>query len=113
MNPTDLQITKSDSPDPVLAGQNLTYTLVVKNNGPAVATSVMVVDALPSGVSFVSATSTQGVCNSGVTCSLGNLAVGGTVTITIVVKVNDLQFADLLNYAARLGLQPGQHTGQQ
>ena len=98
LNPTDVQITKSDSPDPVLAGQNLTYTLVVKNNGPAVASNVIVVDALPSGVSLISATSTQGTCNSGVTCSLGDLAVGGTATITLVVKVNDLQFADLLNY---------------
>ena len=60
----------------------------------------MVVDALPSGVSFVSASASNGgVCNSGVTCSLGNLTAGQVVIVTIVVKVNDLQFGGLANYA--------------
>src|SRR5204862_3874537 len=31
----DLAITKSDSPDPVTSGQNVTYSVVVTNNGPA------------------------------------------------------------------------------
>src|SRR5438552_2328659 len=30
----DIYVTKSDSPDPVLAGNNLTYTLGVHNGGP-------------------------------------------------------------------------------
>ena len=30
----DLSITKSDAPDPVTAGQSLTYTLTVANGGP-------------------------------------------------------------------------------
>ena len=36
----DLSLTKTDSPDPVLAGQLLTYTLTVNNNGPSGATGV-------------------------------------------------------------------------
>ena len=31
----DLSLTKTDSPDPVLVGEQLTYTLAVHNAGPA------------------------------------------------------------------------------
>src|SRR5262249_32297623 len=55
----DLALTKTDSPDPVLAGQNLIYTIGVSNGGPSPATVVTVTDALPSGVSLISATSSQ------------------------------------------------------
>ncbi len=52
----DLSITKSDSPDPVLAGNELTYTITVDSAGPSDALNVSVSDAVPAGTSFVSAT---------------------------------------------------------
>src|SRR5438067_822973 len=42
-------ITKSDSPDPVTAGTDLTYTLTVKNAGPSFARSVQATDPVPAG----------------------------------------------------------------
>ena len=36
----DLAVTKADSPDPVTAGTNLTYTVTVTNNGPDAAATV-------------------------------------------------------------------------
>jgi uncharacterized repeat protein (TIGR01451 family) len=84
----DLSLSKGDSPDPVGVGQTLTYTLTVRNGGGDDATGVKVVDDLPAGPAFVSATATQGTCTrSGdqVTCELGNLANGASATVTIKI----------------------------
>ena len=45
----DLSIAKTDDPDPVNAGEMLTYTLWITNRGPSIATNVIVTDTL-SGV---------------------------------------------------------------
>lgn len=84
----DLSVTKTDSPDPVSRGDTLTYSIVVSNQGPASAAAVQLTDALPASVRFVSVTSTAGSCSEAdgtVTCSLGDLANGGSVTVTITV----------------------------
>jgi uncharacterized repeat protein (TIGR01451 family) len=84
---TDLTLTKSDSPDPLVVGGNLTYTIKVDNPGTLPATEVMVTDTLPSGVDFISATG--GICQRNaqtVTCDLGQVDAGATATVTIVVK---------------------------
>jgi uncharacterized repeat protein (TIGR01451 family) len=84
---TDLALTKSDSPDPVTAGDNLTYTIKVQNPGTLPATEVTVTDVLPSGVDFVSATG--GTCQRAadkVTCDLGQVDAATTATVTIIVK---------------------------
>src|SRR6185503_20682085 len=80
VNPAaDLSLTKSDSPDPVLAGDVLTYTLGVHNAGPQDATGTTVTDTLPAGVLSEAATPTQGSCSQAtgtVTCALGTVANG-------------------------------------
>lgn len=83
----DLSLTKTASPNPGQAGVNLSYRITATNNGPAVATNVTVTDTLPAGITFVSATTTQGNCSgtATVTCSLGTLPVGGAAIVTIVV----------------------------
>jgi hypothetical protein len=60
--------------------------MVVTNNGPDAATGVTIADPMPAGNTFVSATTTQGSCTGGaiLSCSLGTIAAGGTVTITLV-----------------------------
>jgi uncharacterized repeat protein (TIGR01451 family) len=84
----DLGIAVTDSPDPVAAGSNLTYTIRVTNNGPDAASGVSVTDTLPAGASFVSATPSQGSCSgtSTVVCSLGALANLAAATVTLVVR---------------------------
>jgi uncharacterized repeat protein (TIGR01451 family) len=84
----DLSIVKSDSPDPVVVGQPLTYTLFVSNAGPDDAANVVVSDTLPAGVDFQSAVASQGSCLFAaptVTCDLGSISNGGDATVTIVV----------------------------
>ena len=84
----DLAVTKTDSPDPVSRGGTLTYSIVVSNQGPDSATAVQLTDPLPRSVRFVSVATTAGSCSQAddiVTCSLGDIANGGSVTVTITV----------------------------
>jgi uncharacterized repeat protein (TIGR01451 family) len=84
----DLSVTKTDAPDPVTVGSNLTYTVTVTNNGPDAATGVTLTDALPAGVTFVSVTPVAPTCTQAggvVACDLGTLASGANTTVTIVV----------------------------
>ncbi|MDP2949062.1 MAG: DUF11 domain-containing protein [Chloroflexota bacterium] len=84
----DLAIDKSDSPDSVLVGGTLTYTIRVINKGQLTATGVVVTDDLPAGLTLVSATASQGSCTQSgttVTCNLGSLSKDASATITVVV----------------------------
>jgi uncharacterized repeat protein (TIGR01451 family) len=72
-------------PASVLAASNLVYTISVTNFGPSSASSVVVTDTLPLGVTFVSATG-GGANNSGVVnWSLGTLASGQVSNVTVTV----------------------------
>ena len=92
---SDLAVTLSDSPDPVTAGTNLTYTIQVSNNGPSAASNVSLSDALPAGTTFVSlsspggwSASTPAVGASGnVTLTKATVAPAETGTFTLVVNV--------------------------
>ena len=96
---SDLLVTKSDSPDPVVQGSNLTYTVVGTNNGPGTATDVEIKDTMPAFTTFSSYTVNAGFSN--VTCSASSEVVtckgtnsdplilipGSPITITITVAV--------------------------
>ncbi|MEZ6136941.1 MAG: SdrD B-like domain-containing protein [Pirellulaceae bacterium] len=99
----DLVITKSDSLDPVAAGGTLTYTLTVTNNGPSAATNVAVTDNLPTGLTFVSGTSSVGtLTNNGnnVSVAIPTLASGASATITINANVAGTQTTGFTNTAS-------------
>ena len=83
----DISVTKTDSADPLAVGGNLTYTLAVTNNGPSTATDVTLTDTLPGGVTFISATLSQGTCSgtATVTCALGTISSGANTTVATVV----------------------------
>ena len=93
---TDLQIGKLDSPDPVVAGSNLTYTITVQNIGPSTATNVAWSDPLPTGLTFVSltapagwTTTTPAVGGTGtVSSSIPSLTVAASAVFTLVVQVS-------------------------
>jgi len=82
----DVRATQSVSPTPGIVGQNLTYTLAIANAGPLAASNVTVTDALPSSVTFVSAS--PGCVNLGgsIACTIGTLASGGLSNVLVTVK---------------------------
>jgi len=86
-------ITLSVSPSQARTNQNVTYTIVVKNNGTAAATAVIVKDTFSSYLNILSAKTTKGtaVANTStrkVTVSIDVLDVDETATITVVTRVN-------------------------
>ncbi|MFT4571977.1 MAG: putative repeat protein (TIGR01451 family), partial [Candidatus Binatia bacterium] len=90
--PADLSVTKSDSPDAVIAGMRLGYSITAINNGPGVAVDAMVLDILDPSTTLVSATGTGVDCSvlfaGMVSCSLGSLAAGEFRIIDITTEVD-------------------------
>ncbi|MDP9863718.1 MULTISPECIES: DUF7507 domain-containing protein [Streptosporangium] len=88
VNPAvDLSLVKSADLTRATVGQTVTYRLAVRNAGPNDATGVTVKDVLPPGLAFVSATPSAGAYDPGTgTWTVGALAKGGTVTLTIHAK---------------------------
>lgn len=91
----DVSVTKVDTPDPVTAGEQLTYTIAVQNAGPDTATTVGLSDTLPAGTTFVSLSAPGGWscttpavgANGTVGCSIAAFSAG-SATFTIVVTVD-------------------------
>jgi uncharacterized repeat protein (TIGR01451 family) len=102
----DLAIVKTADPTSTQTGKNVTYTLTVTNNGPITDTNVAVGDSLPFGVSFVSASASQGTCSGTavVQCAIGTMTNGQKVTITVVVTANNT--GTILNTATVVGALP-------
>jgi len=75
-------------PASATSGTNSTYSLTATNSGPLAATNVSVVDRLPPGATFVSASSGCTFSSGTVTCSAANLAVGSKLTFNIIVRWN-------------------------
>jgi uncharacterized repeat protein (TIGR01451 family) len=82
----DLSITKSGSPARQTGLGNITWTMVVTNNGPDTDTGVNISDPMPAGNTYVSASSSQGTCTGGTIlhCAIGTMTAGQKVTITLV-----------------------------
>ncbi|MDO8567820.1 MAG: DUF11 domain-containing protein, partial [Dehalococcoidales bacterium] len=99
---TDLAITKTDIPDPVTAGQNLTYTITVTNNGPSAATGVTVCDTIPAQTTYSSNTTSQGTYTVP-TWNVGSLAGGASANMTLVVTVSGTATGTITNTATVSG----------
>jgi uncharacterized repeat protein (TIGR01451 family) len=88
---TDLATSMTFSPPIITEGEAVTFSIIVSNLGPSIATGVVLTDPLPAGAAFVSATSSQGSCvlsNGVVRCSLGVITNGFTATVTIVMTLS-------------------------
>jgi uncharacterized repeat protein (TIGR01451 family) len=85
---SDLAIAMNALPNPVGAGNNLTYNITVTNNGPSTSKTVSVSQQLPPAAFFVSATPSQGgISQSGgvLTWSVGQMDALSTASCAVVV----------------------------
>ena len=90
-----LSLSKIGTPDPVVPGNQLTYTLTVTNSGPSPAANTVVTDATPTNTTFASASAPAGwtittpAAGSTGTVQFSNASLAvGTYTLTLVVNVN-------------------------
>ncbi|KPQ13824.1 MAG: conserved repeat domain [Rhodobacteraceae bacterium HLUCCO18] len=112
----DITVDKTVSDTSVPAGQNVTYVVAARvvPTGQSHARDLTVIDTLPDGVRFISASPAQGSCstvptpgdiiqvgvNDEVICNLGTVNNGQQRTVTIVVQPTNAQLGDtLLNTA--------------
>jgi uncharacterized repeat protein (TIGR01451 family) len=85
----DLAVTKTvDNASPT-NGATVNYTITARALGPATSTGVFVTDLLPSGLTFVNATATQGtyVTSTGL-WMIGTLSASSSATLTIATVIN-------------------------
>jgi uncharacterized repeat protein (TIGR01451 family) len=88
--PPDVSVVKVNDPSGIVQnGDSITYTLSVSNDGTAIARDVHVADQLPAGVTFADATAGCAEVAGLVTCALGDIGAGASVSVDITVTVND------------------------
>ncbi len=73
---SDLAVTATAGPNPVVSGQNLTFNVKVTNLGPNEAEDLVMTDVLPTGTTFVSCTSSHFIA----TCTGPPVGTNGNVT---------------------------------
>lgn len=90
---SDLAVGMDDNtPDPVTAGQTLTYSVTVTNLGPQPAIGAGLLVELDSLVVVTSTGVSQGSCQqagNSIICDVGTVTVGAVVTLTIQASPSD------------------------
>lgn len=98
----DVTVGKVATPDPVPAGQNLTYVVsaINQDDGHSAAENVTITDTLPNNAIFISATPSNGSCstmpaigaeivtgsNDQLVCNLGTINNGAQRTVTVELR---------------------------
>jgi len=96
----DLSVGKVANPDPVTAGDALTYTITVDNAGPNDAENVVVTDTLPGCVTLTSTTGCNEDPNGVADCSLGLVAAGTMASYEILVDTTGCPAGAMRNLAS-------------
>jgi uncharacterized repeat protein (TIGR01451 family) len=101
--PPDTSVSMT-GPASVPTGANVTYNLTVSNLGPSPAPQVILTDNLPvSGVTFLSDTTSQGICStvgSTITCNLGAMAANASAGLSVSVNVTAAAGSTITNAAS-------------
>jgi hypothetical protein len=83
----DVSLTQSVSSDPAITSRPLTYTHVVRNAGPGIATGLRLTVTLPAVVELPSSPPGCSASDHVLACTLPDLSVGGSTTVDVQVNV--------------------------
>ena len=84
----DLMVTKVASSQKVVVGNQVTFTITVRNLGPNTAANVFLIDLLPAGLAFVSAQPSQGTYQARTgRWAVNTLVLNGSATLRITARV--------------------------
>ncbi|KFE68687.1 Ig-like domain-containing protein [Hyalangium minutum] len=111
--PTDLAVTVTDGVTTVAPGSNVTYTIVVTNNGPNTVSGATLTDNFPAALMGVSWTCAPAAA-CGTTSGTGNIAVvlqslgvGSSATFTVTATVNPAATGTTMTNTAVVALPTG------
>ena len=115
---SDLKVSVTANPNPVISGQTMSYNVQVQNLGPSTTFDLVMTDVLPAGTTFVSCTTAF----IGATCTGPTVGQTGTVTgklntfnppqgsssitFTIVVNVTAAPGTQITNTASATSFRP-------
>lgn len=91
-NFTNLSVVITDAVDPVGAGDNISLTATVTNEGNKSAPDSVFTYTIPDGLSHSSSSASQGSCtttSNNITCSLGTINAGGSTTISLALTTSN------------------------
>ena len=116
-DPAHLHLQASSLPPSATAGEALTYSISLSNQGPLSFTAVTITDTLPSSLT-VTTIQPAGLCEQNdivIQCPLGTLAPSDAVSITIETLVDEALTTTLLNLitATSAELGPGRAAAEQ
>ncbi|PWW04829.1 putative repeat protein (TIGR01451 family) [Paenibacillus cellulosilyticus] len=108
--------TKSVSVTDAAVGETLTYTTVITNNGTEAVTNVTLTDILPNGSTFATGSVTIGgtphsTANPATGISIGTIAVGGSIPVTLQAQVTSLPASAQLINQSKVSYSVGTFTG--
>lgn len=85
----DIEVLKRTSTTRPKPGDNITFTIGVRNIGQGTATNLQISDRLPAGLTYVSSNASRGTYNPSTGIwDIGTLSPGEDVSLTIVATVN-------------------------
>ncbi len=85
----DIQVTKTAVTPSIDRGNQASYGITVRNNGPDTANNVVVTDAIPSGLTFVSSSDNRcSQVGSSIVCNFGNMSNGAQINVTFTFQTS-------------------------
>lgn len=108
----DVKVTKSASKTSVNSGDSFTFTIQASNVGGSTANNVTITDTIPNGLTITGTSAGCSTSGQKVTCNVGDVAAGGSASITIDVKATDAACPEVSNFASvSASNEPAANTG--